>query len=121
MFTRKNGELVGEKTELLEKVDGKVEEITAIPFTRVELRVLFNSLDSKGETTKDKDSEIISEKMVNPNFTYEEANDIPLDLTNNFINTILSMSGVKIENKTKKEMLQKTEDEFSKNSKEPSS
>ena len=121
VFTRKDGKLVGEKTPLLEKVDGKVEEIVAIPFSRAELRVLFNSLDSKGETTKDKDSEIISEKMVTPSFTYEEANDIPLDLTNNFINTILSISGVKIENKSKKEMLQKTEDEFSKNLKEPSS
>jgi len=115
IFTRKNGQLIGEKVNLLEKVDGKVEEVIAKPLTRAELRELFNNLDSKGETTKDKDSEIISENMVNPSFTYEEANDIPLDLANNFINTILSISGVKIENKSKKEMLLKTEDEFSKN------
>jgi len=115
IFTRKEGKLIGSKVNLLEKIDGKIEEIIAKPLTRAELRELFNNLDSKGETTKDKDSEIISDKMVNPSFTYEEANDIPLDLTNNFINTILSISGVKIENKSKKEMLLKTEDEFSKN------
>lgn len=115
IFTRKDGKLVGEKVELLEKVKDKVEEMVLKPLSRAELRELFNNLDDKGETTKDKDSEIISDKCVNPSFTYEEANDIPLDLTNNIINTILSISGVKIENKSKKEMLLKAEDDFSKN------
>ena len=115
IFTRKEGQLLGEKVTLLEKVDEKDEEMVLKPLTRAQLRELFNNLDEKGETTKDKDSEIISEKCANPSFTYEEANDIPLDLTNNIINTILSISGVKIENKSKKEMLKKAEDEFSKN------
>lgn len=115
IFTRKDGKLVGEKVELLEKVKDKVEEMVLKPLSRAELRELFNNLDDKGETTKDKDSEIISDNCVNPSFTYEEANDIPLDLTNNIINTILSISGVKIENKSKKEMLLKAEDDFSKN------
>jgi len=124
IFARKEGLLIPQSVELLEPVNGKIETISLIPLTRAELRELFSGLDKDGKTTKDADSMLISEKVKNPSFSYEEANDIPLDLTNNIINTLLFISGVKRDLAVKsdrRDSLKKTEDEFSKNSEKPSS
>lgn len=104
---------VDEKEE--EQLKYKGEKISITPMPRGKLRKIFADMrNTKDESEKDFDGEIILEHCKNPEYTKEEIPYIKPALTTCIVNTIFRESGLKV-NTTRKKALEDVEDDFAKN------
>ena len=84
--------------------------IIATPMTKGQLQELFSGVkDTKGETTKDQDNEIILKYCVAPKYTEDEVKVIRANMSDAIVSSImgysLGLSPSEFKNKTKKEAI----------------
>ena len=117
------GELIPQERPLI--IDDNVPEqniykdytVAVIPMTRGEIRRIFGEVtESVSDRDNDKDGELITKYCKRPSFTKEEIEFTKPGLTSAIVNTILFESGIDVRSSSRKAAVEKTEDDFAKNS-----
>jgi len=119
-----NGELIAQLVPVVIDPDDEEQKsfegmkISITPMARGEVKKLITNINvDDSDRDKDNDADLVVKHCLSPKFTREELVDAARGkLVSIIVNTILFESGIKISNKkTKKEMIEETEDDFGKN------